>query len=99
MRMMLMTKALEREFELRGDQDIKDPIVVTKFFTPWTYWTWYAIAFDPESRNFFGLVEGHERELGYFNLDELESLRGPGGLKIERDLWWEPTPLSKIKSH
>ncbi|MCL6481523.1 MAG: DUF2958 domain-containing protein [Firmicutes bacterium] len=39
-----------------------------------------------------------ESELGYFSLDELESIRGPLGLKVERDLYWKPVPLSKVKS-
>lgn len=44
---------------------------------------------------FFGLVDGFEEELGYFSLDELQSVRGPGGLRIERDLHWAPRPLSQ----
>ena len=39
---------------------------------------------------FYGLVEGFETEWGYFSLDELESVNGPFGLKIERDLHFEP---------
>ncbi|MEN5407683.1 DUF2958 domain-containing protein, partial [Aliarcobacter butzleri] len=38
-----------------------------------------------------------ERELGYFSLDELESVRGLFGLKVERDLSFKPTKLSKVK--
>ena len=30
--------------------------------------------------------EGFEKELGYFSLSELESVRGPYGVGIERDL-------------
>jgi hypothetical protein len=36
--------------------------------------------------------------LGYFTLHELESVRGPYGLPIERDEWWQPMPLSAVKS-
>ena len=75
----------------------ENTLVPVKFFTPDTDWTWYAIEYDPETRTFFGLVDGFERELGYFNLDELESLRGPIGLSVERDLYWnESTTLSEI---
>ena len=45
---------------------------------------------------FFGLVDGHERELGYFVLSELEEVRGPMGLPIERDLYWQPKTLAEI---
>ncbi len=37
---------------------------------------------------FFGLVDGFERELGYFSLSELESVHGPYGVGIERDLYF-----------
>lgn len=45
-------------------------------------------------RLFFGLVIGHEPELGYFSVDELEQVRGRLGLPIERDLHFTPAPLS-----
>jgi hypothetical protein len=45
---------------------------------------------------FFGLVDGQEKELGYFRLSELESARGPLGLRIERDLHWRPRALKEI---
>jgi len=45
---------------------------------------------------FFGYVIGHEEEWGYFLLSELESVRGPGGLTIERDLYFKPGPFSQI---
>ena len=35
---------------------------------------------------FFGFVAGDFPELGYFSLRELESVNGPFGLRIERDL-------------
>ena len=44
----------------------------------------------------FGLVDGHEKELGYFSLKELESVRGPFGLPIERDIHWQPKTLEEI---
>jgi hypothetical protein len=45
---------------------------------------------------FFGLVVGLETELGYFTLNELESVRGPMGLKIERDRHFSGT-LADVK--
>ena len=39
---------------------------------------------------FFGLAIGLEIELGYWSLAELEQVRGPLGLPIERDLYFEP---------
>lgn len=74
--------------------------VVVKFFTPDSNWTWYAVSAskDEESGDvqFFGFVNGLEAELGYFWLSELESVRGPLGLPIERDLYWTPKTLAQV---
>lgn len=80
---------------LFGQEKVKDPIVYVKFFVPWGNWTWYAYEFDGED-TFFGWVVGFEKELGYFSLSELQSVTGPAGLKIERDLYFDPTPLSQV---
>lgn len=67
-----------------------------KFFTPWTDWTWFATEHDPESGDFFGyVISPHGKELRYFNLRQLQSLRGPGGLRVERDISFRPQPLSQ----
>ena len=74
-----------------------EKLAVVKFFTPDSNWTWYGVEFDGKD-TFFGLVDGFEREYGYFSLSELESVRGPLGLRIERDLYFEPTPLVELDS-
>lgn len=51
---------------------------------------------DIEDVNFFGLVHGHERELGYFSLRELADVNGPLRIGIERDCWFTPRPLSTL---
>jgi len=79
-------------------------VVYAKYFTPSSSWTWLATEGEPvldESGKevdfkFFGLVEGHEKELGYFVLSELEEVRGPMGLPIERDLHFKPKMLEEI---
>ena len=80
---------------LYATEKVPDPVVQLKWFTPDSSWTWYVLEYDPQERRCFGLVVGHERELGYFSLDELLKVRGPLGLPIERDLYWRPTPLSQ----
>ncbi len=74
-----------------------DPLVIVKFFTPDSGWTWYASEFDGEQGLFFGWVDGLEQELGYFYLSELQDATGPFGLHIERDINFQPTRLSEIK--
>lgn len=75
----------------------EDALAHLKLFTPWTNWTWYASEYDPRERLCFGVVVGHERELGYFSLAELEEIRGPGELRIERDLYWKPRALKECR--
>jgi len=67
-----------------------------KFFTPDSGWTWYPTEFDGDDL-FFGLVSGLDVEMGYFSLSELESVRGPLGLPIERDLYFQPKTLGELK--
>lgn len=73
-----------------------DPLMIVKFFTPDSGWTFYASEFDGED-TFFGWVGGLDQELGYFSLAELQTARGPFGLPIERDVHFEPLRLSEIK--
>lgn len=55
---------------------------------------------DPQIQDviFFGLVIGDEIEAGYFSAVELRSARGVLGLPVERDLYYEPKPLSELQN-
>ncbi len=96
--MKLITKTQARKIPALYAQDGQgmEAIAFVKLFTPWSNWTWYVTEMDPETGECFGLVDGLERELGYFHLEELESINGPVGLKIERDLHFDPKPLSQV---
>jgi hypothetical protein len=96
-RMQLLTNEIRRKLPPLDGQDGKGgkAVAYVKFFTPDSNWTWWATEFDGED-TFFGLVEGQEKELGYFSLAELEGARGPMGLPIERDLHWTPRTLAEI---
>lgn len=95
--MQLLTTQLRAQLPDLYAQDGKggNAIVHVKFFTPDSSWTWLGTEFDGDD-TFFGLVDGHEREFGYFSLSELEKVRGPMGLPIERDLHWKPKKLIEI---
>jgi hypothetical protein len=79
-----------------GEEKGLAALAQVKFFTPDSNWTWYASEFDGEDI-FFGLVSGLEVELGYFSLKELEEVRGPLGLLIERDVDFEPKTLKELE--
>jgi len=93
----LLTKKLREKLpKLYSQEEIGlDALTQVKFFTPDANWTWYATEFDGEDI-FFGLVIGLEIELGYFSLQELEDVRGPLKLPIERDLYFTPQTLSEL---
>jgi len=95
--MQLLTKELRKRLPALGaTEHMQDPTAQVRFFTPWTNWTWYGVEFDGKD-TFFGLVQGFEEELGYFSLEEIASARGPFGLRIERDITFEPTRLSEVR--
>jgi hypothetical protein len=99
--MKLMTKEIEAKLPaLYSQEKVKDPMVVAKFFDPAGSWTWYVIEGSKEGDDtiFYGLVKGHEIELGNFSLNELQSFKGRFGLGIERDIHWRPRPLSEVRS-
>jgi hypothetical protein len=108
--MKMRTKEIAKKLPKLYAQDGKtNPMVHVKFFCPWNKWTWYAtegqedVIVDENGKEhttwlFYGYVVGHENELGYFSLLDLESVRGPAGLKIERDLRFSPTLLDTIKA-
>ena len=101
--MKLITKAIEKAMPaLYSQEDNPDPIVVAKWFSPYSGWRWYATEGSKDEEQgwiFFGLVKGYEAELGYWTLSELENATAANGVTwVERDMYWTPCPLSKVKS-
>ena len=72
-----------------------------KLFTPWAQWTWYIAEYDPVNDIAWGYVIGNEKEFGTFSIEEIRNLKGPFGLKVEREKWIESTKekdlMEKIK--
>lgn len=84
--------------DLYATEGSLNPVAYVKLFTPDSNWTWYIIEFSKDDANTcYGYVQGLESELGYFSLLELESVHGPLGLTIERDMSFEPIEFSKVK--
>ena len=96
--MKLLTKELEGKFPALYSTErtpSPDKMVIAKFFHSLSDWTWYATEYDPKERLFYGLVDGFEKEWGYFSLDEMESV-DVRGLGIERDLYFKTQPIKDI---
>lgn len=84
--------------DLYGNEGQPNPMAIIKLFTPWSNWTWFVMENDGEDLC-FGLVVGHATEIGYFSIKEMEEIRGPAGLRIERDLWFRPTPVRELPEY
>ena len=98
----LMTKKLAETIPaLYANESVADydtVLAVAKLFSPYSNWTWYITEMDPATRTCFGLVDGFEKEIGYFDLTELAKTAVFGGVPaVERDLYWEPKTLGEIK--
>lgn len=74
----------------------KDKLITAKLFTPDSGWTWFIAEYNPTTQEAYGFVNGHYGEWGYFNLAEIEALRGPLGLRVERDLSFTPKRASEM---
>lgn len=96
--MKLMTKELEKRFNQVGDQsEVENPTFIAKYFNPCGSQSWYASEYDPETKIFYGYVTGmYVDEFGTFSLTELENLKLPFGLKIERDLYFKEMTFDEL---
>ena len=96
LRNQLRANDLARCEALRHGDPAPDPMPVVRFFNPVGAATWLATELD-EDGILFGVADlGFGcPELGSFALEELESIRLPFGLGIERDILFEGKfPLS-----
>ena len=94
--MKLITKAIERKLFANwtanaSGENTTDFKPVLKLFTPWAGATWLLTERNPDNPDIlYGLCDlGHGcPELGYVSLRELTSVVGPGGLRVERDMYF-----------
>lgn len=97
LRHALRTADIARRVLERGGEAEPDAVPLVKFFNPVGPATWLATELLPDGDTLFGLADlgfGYP-ELGSFSLREIEAIRLPFGLRIERDLTFESSlPLS-----
>ena len=97
----LITRELEKRIPPLGDSDkvasVDDMLVHVKLFSPYSVWSWYIVELDLETGRCFGLVEGFETEMGYFDLADLANATCGELAAVERDLHWRPTTIGKIR--
>lgn len=99
--MKLITKKIENELAkyplYSQDGKGKEAVAICKFFLQG--FTWYVLEAQKNGNDyeFFGIVDGLEKEYSYFSLSQLQSLRGRWGLTVERDMYFKPTQVKDIR--
>ena len=98
--MLLLTADQKRQLEENGrrnaerigaDGETIDFMPVVKLFCPWGAATWLLTETDPDQPDIaFGLCDlgMGEPEIGSVSLEDIAAVRGPGGLRIERDMYF-----------
>ena len=93
--MKLLTKELENKLpSIEEAKASKDPVLKEKYFHPLSNWSWFAAGYNDGL--FWGLVDGEFVETGLFSLEEMKSVK-LNGLGIERDLHFDPKPMSEVR--
>ena len=89
--MKLLTQPILKKLKKNASNHVFiDEKPVAKLFNPTGVGTWWLWSLD-EDDVLFGVAEIHQREVGYFTLDELKEFKGLFGLGIERDMYYKPT--------
>jgi hypothetical protein len=86
--MKLLTKELTAKLNRAGYAGTKP---ICKLFTPWGRATWLLTGIeDGILYGYADLGMGCVEWGGIESVESLEAVRGPFGMRIERDLYWEP---------
>lgn len=98
--MKLITKKIENvlsKYPLYSqDNKGENAVAICKFFLQG--FTWYVLEAQKNGNDyeFFGIVDGLEKEYGYFTLSQLQTLKGRWGLGVERDMYFKPTEVRNL---
>ena len=95
--MKLLTKKIKEQATKQYDEGTDmEQMVVAKYFDPMGSWKWFLMNMHKDEDYCWGIVKGNAVEMGSFSMKELEGIQLPLGLKIERDLYFEPVKASFI---
>ena len=96
----LIPKELIEEMQipkLYDTEEQNEPIAYVKLFIDG--WTWYITEISIDADIAFGYVVSPfcSGELGYFSINEIQTIKNSLGIGVERDLYFKPCKLSTIK--
>lgn len=101
--MKLITKAIAKQLSkypmYSQDSKGEEAIAVCKFFNPCGDQTWFVLEAEQigdDYRLFVLFTNSYDREYGYVMLSELEAIRLPFGLRIERDIYFTPCTVREL---
>ena len=100
--MKLLAKALIKQMPTLDESaslKIEEQFAYVKIFNPMGSQTWYLTSYSEDEHLAFGFVnlgDPQMAELGYISMQELEEIRLPFGLKLERDLGFDKMPLQEL---
>ncbi|KAA9009662.1 DUF2958 domain-containing protein [Sphingobium limneticum] len=79
------------QLKVKGTNGEMDLTPVVKIFSPIGSATILVTEKDPDSGLSFGIVDlgFGSPEMGYLDLEEVLSVKLPGGLRMEQDLYWK----------
>ena len=84
--MILLTRTQRAQLLANGRQSDVDHVPVVKFYNPFGAGVWLATELDENGDIMFGLADIGYPELGSWGFGELEAIRLPFGMGIERDV-------------
>ena len=88
-----MTKEIKEKAEKQYEQGSDmEQMVVAKFFDAMGSWKWFLMNKSKDDDYCWGIVKGHEIEMGSFSIDELRSMQP----RIQRDLYFEPMKAKDV---
>lgn len=84
--MILLTRTQRAQLLANGRQSDVDHVPVVKFYNPFDAGVWLATELEDDGDIMFGLADIGYPELGSWSFGELEAIRLPFGMGIERDV-------------
>ena len=95
--MKLMTKEIKEKAQKQFDDGSDmEQMVVAKYFDAMGDWKWFLMNMDKDEDYCWGIVKGFAVEMGSFSMKELQDIKLPFGLGIERDVLFSSTPASEL---
>ena len=96
--MLPIDKNLQNIPPLYAQENVANPILYARYHIVECDWEWYVMEYSPLQKLCYGLIVCDEVELGYFSLDELESIQYKYGVVAQYDYEFKPIELKALQN-